>query len=377
MNDSNKIGVLIVEDSLVTRRFLADLIDGEPDMHVIGEAGDGAEALHLLNGLKPDVISMDISMPAMDGLEATRRIMAEHPTPIVVVSATLQKKDVDLAFEALQAGALAAVEKPPGSAHPDFEAKRGEMITTIRLMAKVRVVRRRPSGIIRVARPGGAPPAPPRPAPLALPVDREPRSQPAAVAQLPPGAKPLKRPQVAALGASAGGPAALVQVLSGLPKDFPIPVLVVQHLAHDFLPGLARWLDQSSQLEVRLAEEGDRLRAGVVYLAPGHAHMTVDMSRRVHMVHTRGAHRHQPSATVLFESVARVYGEAAIGVILTGMGDDGAAGLRAMCDAGAPTLVQDEQSCVVFGMPAAAIACGAARYIVPLESLAAAIQELL
>lgn len=366
MSDSDKIGVLVVEDSLVTRRFLTDLIEGEPDMHVVGEASDGKEALYQLKDLKPDVISMDISMPAMDGLEATRHIMSEHPTPIVVVSATLQKQDVDLAFEALQAGALAAVEKPPGTAHQDFNEKRDEMITTLRLMARVKVVRRRPSKSIRqgqtAAKPAVSPPS--RPAPS--------RSKPIT----PPQTK-QKRPEVIAIGSSAGGPAALAQVLGGLPKNFTVPILIVQHLANDFLPGLARWLDQTSDLEVQLAHEGDKLRPGVVYLAPGHAHMTIDLNHRINMVRARGPHRHQPSATVLLESIARVYGEAAIGIVLTGMGDDGAAGLRAMYDAGAQTLAQDEQSCVVFGMPAAAIECGAARYIVPLSRMAAAIQELL
>jgi two-component system chemotaxis response regulator CheB len=366
---ADNIGVLIVEDSLVTRRFLAEIINSEPDLHVVGEACDGEEALRLVRSLRPDVVSMDVSMPSMDGLEATRRIMAENPTPIVVVSATLKKSDVDLAFEALQAGALAAVEKPPGSAHVEFEAKRDEMITTLRLMARVKVVRRRAAGSVRPTDAASQPVAVVQPEAVTAPETAAPAPITITEAQA--------RVDIVAVGASAGGPAALAKLLSGLPENLPVPVAIVQHLAADFLPGLARWLEGTTPLTVRLAREGELLHAGVVYLAPGNVHMTINGRKRVHLLHTRGGHRHQPSATVLLESVAEHYGEAAIGVILTGMGDDGAAGLLAMREAGACTLAQDEKSCVVFGMPAAAIECGAAEYVVPLDRMAATILEML
>lgn len=349
MGDLDNAGVLIVEDSPVTRRFLAELIAEADGLHVVGEACDGREAMEMVKKLKPDVVSMDITMPEMGGLEATRRIMADSPTPIVVVSSSLNKQDVDMAFEALQAGAMAVVEKPPGRQHPDFERKRQEMLTALRLMARVQDARKRQLAGQTVAA-ANPPPAP--------------RSRQGGV-------------EVVAMVASAGGPSALAQVLGGLPADFPAPVLVVQHLAAEFLPGLAHWLDQATPLQVRLARARDSLRPGVVYLAPGGAHMAVDRRGQIHLIAERGPHRHQPSATVLLESVARYYGEAAIGVVLTGMGDDGARGLRAMRDAGARTLVQDEQSCVVFGMPSAAIHLGAAEQVVPLHRMAAAIRDLL
>ncbi len=349
MGEPDDIGVLIVEDSLVTRRFLAELIAQAEGLRVVGEARDGYEALELAKTLKPDVISMDITMPEMGGLEATRLIMRDTPTPIVVVSASLNKQDVDMAFEALQAGAMAVVEKPPGRQHPDFERKSQEMLAALRLMARVQAAKQRQL----LARS-----SPPTPVPSPTRARRG-------------------RVEVVAIVASAGGPAALARVLSDLPADFPVPVLVVQHLAADFLPGLAHWLDLETPLSVRLARPGDALRAGVVYLAPGGVHMAVNGKGRVRLIAERGEHRHQPSATVLLESVAESYGKAAIGVIMTGMGDDGARGLRAMRDAGARTLAQDEESCVVFGMPAAAIQCGAAERVVPLDRLAAAILDLL
>jgi two-component system chemotaxis response regulator CheB len=266
----------------------------------------------------------------------------------VVVSASLDKQDVDMACEALQAGAMAVVEKPPGRLHADFERKRQEMLTALRLMARVQLAER--------------------------------RSRSGRAAQVPTARPPKRRrrgARVVAIGASAGGPAALARLLGELPADFPAPVVVVQHLAADFLPGLARGLDGATSLTVRLAQRGESLRPGVVYLAPGGAHMTVNGVGQVRLIAERGKHRHQPSATVLLESVAQSYGQAAIGVILTGMGDDGVAGLRAMREAGAHTLAQDEESCVVFGMPAAAIECGAVELVVPLERLGAAIQDLL
>ncbi|GAB4435744.1 MAG: chemotaxis response regulator protein-glutamate methylesterase [Anaerolineae bacterium] len=357
MAKPDEAGVLIVEDSLVTQRFLVELIAQAEGLRVVGVARDGQEALELARALKPDVISMDIAMPKMGGLEATRLIMRDSPTPIVVVSGSLNTQDVDMAFEALQAGAVAVVEKPPGPQHPDFDRKRQEMLTALRLMARAEAVRQRRLAVdVAVAAQVAPQVAPPEARPT-----------------------PPRRPlvEVVALCASAGGPAALARVLGGLPRDFPVPVLVVQHLATDFLPGLARWLDQETPLTVRLARAGDALRSGVVYVAPGGAHMALNGKGRVRLIAERGEHRHQPSATVLLESVAQHYGKAAIGVIMTGMGDDGARGLLALRKAGAHTLAQDEASCVVFGMPAAAIQCGAAERVVPLNRMAAAIQDLL
>jgi two-component system chemotaxis response regulator CheB len=351
MRVEGEVGVLVVEDSLVTRRFLIELIREAPGLYVVGEAADGDEAVEQTRRLHPDVISMDINMPSVSGLEATRRIMADAPTPIVVVSASLRKREVDMAFEALQAGAMAVVEKPPGRLHPDFERKRQEMLSALRLMARAQQMRDR----------AAADDAPGRV--RKFDTGRIPKIRRSAI-------------EVVAIGASAGGPAALTKILSALPADFEAAVLVVQHLATEFVPGFAQWLDRAAPMVVRVGEDGAVIRPGTVYIAPGGVHMAVNGQGYVRTLAERGEHRHQPSVTVLFESVAESYGPNAIGVILTGMGDDGAAGLYAMRKAGAFTLAQDEASCVVFGMPAVAIAQGAVKDVVPLDRLAKTIQGL-
>jgi two-component system chemotaxis response regulator CheB len=302
--------------------------------------------------LKPDVVSMDINMPRIDGFEATRRIMAEHPTPVVVVSG-LVEKDIDLSFQALEAGALAVVEKPPDRRNPSFHEKQLHLVRTLAAMAGVSVVRR---GI-----------------PVPVPVHEDTRH----VVETP---VVDTGPEVIAIGASAGGPSALSKLLAALPGDFPVPIVIVQHIPQEFVLGLARWLDKNSPLEVQVAKDGIALEQGVVNLSPGTTHLRIvrrGEALTVRLVPDKGDHRYQPSVDVLFESVAQACGERAIGLILTGMGDDGAAGLLQMRQGGARTLVQDKDSCTVFGMPAAAIECEAAEQIRSLTELPSAIMELL
>jgi two-component system chemotaxis response regulator CheB len=343
------IRVLLAEDSPTARHHLANMINQTPGMRVIGEARDGAEAQALAEELRPDVISMDIRMPRIDGLEATRQIMARCPTPIVVVSALLDA-DIDLAFRALQAGALAVVEKPPARHDPSFPDKQRQLVTTLAAMAGVHVVRRWDNAPGRNS-------------------ETSELTTPATV-----------KPALIAIGASAGGPSALSTLLKGLPADLPIPVVVVQHMLDEFIPGLARWLSDGSPLPVRVASDGLVLEPGIAYLSPGTAHLTI--GRRGNalvttLVHEQGQYRYRPSVDVLFESVAQVCGPAGIGILLTGMGDDGAAGLLAMRENGARTLAQDKASCTVFGMPAAAIELGAAEQVVPLGRLSRVLLKLL
>ncbi|MBC6934650.1 MAG: chemotaxis-specific protein-glutamate methyltransferase CheB [Chloroflexi bacterium] len=345
------IRVLVAEDSPTVRHHLAGIINETPGLTVIGEARDGREVIELAQALQPDVISMDIRMPGIDGLEATRQIMTLCPMPIVVVSG-LVDEDIDLAFRALQAGALAVVGKPTARSAPDFAARQRQLAHTLAAMAGVRVIRR---------------------------WERPPGQNGADTGRLiPPAAPTAPAPEIIAIGASAGGPGALSILLAGLPT-LPVPVVIVQHMPDEFMPGLARWLDKTTPLTVQIAADGDTLKPGTVYLSPGRAHLAVRRQGATlasALIHEQGIYRYQPAVDVLFQSVAAACGAAAVGVVLTGMGEDGADGLLAMRRAGARTFAQDRASCTVFGMPAAAIQRGAAEQVLPLKRLPGALLRL-
>lgn len=322
-------------------------------MRVVGVAQTGAHAIKLVMALQPDVVLMDINMPELDGLAATRHIMRQHPTPIVIISSHVEA-DVQLSLKALEAGAVAVMNKLPTQRHPDYMAKRNELLTTLRAMAGVRVIARR-----SYARPIVAAPA---------------------MCGVTPMRRLVRSPRVLAIGASTGGPRAVQTLLSALPADFPLPIVLVQHMPRDFLPGFVRWLGATTQLSVQAAKDGEAPLGGHVYVATGERHLVVERYQNKLILRTivgTAADRHQPSVEALFKSVAAVCGNAAIGIILTGMGDDGAHGLLAMQQAGATTIAQDAASSVVFGMPRAAIACGAAQHVVALHDLPAMIMRII
>jgi two-component system chemotaxis response regulator CheB len=339
--------VLVVDDSEVARRLLVSVLGGADGLGVVGEASSGPEAVRLAGRLRPDVITMDVQMPGMDGLEATRRIMQQHPAPIVVVSGGHDPDDLAHSLRALDAGAVAALRKPRGPLDPGFAAQAAELVGTVRLMAEVKVFRRRPA----------APPPATAPAGPAGNGARRPR-HPA---------------ELVAVGASTGGPAALATVLRGLPATTPVPILVVQHITHGFDAALATWLDETTPLSVSLATDGQPLAAGQVLIAPAGSHLGLSAAGRVELRRDPPLSGHRPSASHLFASVARVFGARGAGVVLTGMGSDGAAGLLELRRAGGTVLAQDQASCVVPGMPAAAVAAGAVDEVVPLDRLAARI----
>jgi two-component system chemotaxis response regulator CheB len=352
--------VLVTEDSVVARALLVSIINRDPDLEVVGEARDGEQAVKLAAELQPDVITMDVHMPKLDGLEATRRIMAETPKPIVVISA-IDPKDVKMSFEAMSSGALAVLAKPSGPTAPDFNERASEIVSTIKTMAGVRVVKRRP----RLTRPQ---PATVTPA-AAGAATATPQAAPAGAATA------RRRIEVVAIGSSTGGPDALGKIIGALPGNAPVPVLIVQHITVGFHQGLVDWLNNITPLKVKLGEEGHMPVAGEVILAPGEHHMAIDRNKRLKLTEELPVRGHRPSATHLFRSVAGVYGAHALGVILTGMGDDGADGLVDLRRAGGWVIGQDEATCVVYGMPREAAARGAVSQVLPLPEIAGAIVD--
>ena len=350
-----KINVLVAEDSAVTRMFLVHLLESDPQIRVIGAVGDGQAALDFVKEKRPDVVLMDIHMPRLDGFEATRRIMETQPVPIVICSATVKARDVVITFQAMEAGAIACVEKPLGREHRDFEAIAAHLLETVKLMSEVKVVR-------RTARS--------RPAPLPA---VQPAAHPAQAAQWQRAAAEIK---LIGIGASTGGPPVLQTILAGLPKDFPAPVLVVQHIAHGFLTGMAEWLNQTTGLQVHLASYGTTPLPGHVYLAPDDFHMGVSAGGGIVLTRGEPENHLRPAVSFLFRSLAETYGPNALGVLLTGMGKDGAEELKAMKDKGAITIAQDQESSVVHGMPGEAIALGGATHVVPANKIADALVAL-
>jgi len=338
------IRVLVAEDSATMRELLVAVLTSDPELIVAGEAKNGLEAVEMARRLRPDVIVMDVRMPVMDGLEATKRIMVEVPTPIVIVSGSFDVREIEVSMHALRLGALSVLPKPPGPESPAFAEAAREFAATVKAMAQVKVVRRWPE------RPGV-------PGPVAARVAR------------------AERARVVAITASTGGPAALSRLLSGLPGDLPVPVLVVQHMAPGFVAGFAGWLNSVSSLQVKVAEDGEPLGPGGVYLAPDGCHLGVAGQAAIRLSAEAPIEGFRPSGTHLFRSVAASFGPSVLAVILTGMGEDGVAGLRAIKDAGGRVFAQDEASSVVFGMPGKAAEAGLADAVFPVEEMAARMLE--
>jgi two-component system chemotaxis response regulator CheB len=334
--------VLVVDDSATARALLVEILRSDPAIQVVGEARDGAEALELTQQLRPDLVTMDIRMPRLDGFETTKEIMITAPTPIVMVTASFEDREVELAMRALQAGALAVLRKPPGPASRAFPEAAQKLITTVKSMAQVKVVRHwRPSG--RTTKPADSSSSVGRHSSLA---------------------------KLITIAASTGGPGALQRLLSDLPGDFATPILVVQHNAPGFIHGLARLLGESCELRVKVAEPDEALLRGTVYLAPDAVHLGVTGRGTVLLSDAPPVGGFRPSATYLFDSAARAYGAAVLALVLTGMGDDGVEGLRTVRRAGGRVIAQDEASCVVWGMPGAAVAAGLADLVLPLSTIA-------
>lgn len=342
-----KIKVLVVDDSAVSRAFLAHALQADPSIEVVACVHSGAEAIAALGRLKPDVVTMDIHMPGMDGFEATRQIMETQPLPIVIVSGSYDAADVDKTFRAMEAGAVAAVEKPPGHRHPNHEAAVLKLLNIVKAMSEVRVVRRW--------------------------TKQRMESRSAPTAALPCGNAGVR---LVVIGASTGGPPVLHTVLAGLSKPFPLPVVIVQHISAGFVQGLVDWLNATTGMPVHLAQHGETIQPGHVYLAPDDRQLRVESDGRLLCGTEPAEHGLRPSVSFLFRSVAQKFGAQAVGVLLTGMGRDGAEELKLMRDSGAITIAQDAESSIVHGMPGEAIRLEAAVHVGNPERISQLLQSL-
>ena len=343
---SSKIRTLIVDDSKAMRMLLSQILSEDPDIEVVGMAGDPLEARDMIKSLNPDVITLDIEMPRMDGLTFLEKLMRMRPMPVIMVS-SLTHRSSEASMEALSLGALDVVAKPTVNPLGGLEDAGEELRSKVRMAAKAKL---RNSNRVFTS--------PSAPAPKNVFVSQH---------------------RVIAIGSSTGGTEAIRQIIPDLSRDCP-PIAIVQHIPPGFAESFAERLNQICTLNVRTAVDGEVMKNGNVYVAPGGLHMRVLSSGnalKVRISDDAPVNRHRPSVDVLFESVAMNVGKNAIGVILTGMGDDGAMGMQLMKDAGADTIAQDEATCVVFGMPAQAIARGVVDTIAPLEQVAPEISKLL
>lgn len=342
------IKVLIVDDSAVDRSYLTYILGSDSEIQVVAQAANGKEALDFLKLHQPDVITMDIYMPEMDGFELTRRIMENKPLPIVIVSAVWDPMEVEKTFQAMEVGAVSLLKKPAGIGSPNFEKNAAELIAVVKQAAVAKVARIRPR--------------------------RVPASAPVVI---PPSPRRRQGIKIVVLGASTGGPSAIQQFLIALPPDFPLPILIIQHISSGFTRGFVEWLNESSPLQVHVATQGERIRGGHVYVAPEELQMSVNARGIIKLTEDPPQHFMRPAVSYLFQSVLKSFAKSTVGILLTGMGIDGAAELKLIKDAGGITFVQDPDSSIIHGMPGEAIRLGAADYVMPPRDIASVLVGLI
>ncbi len=340
------IRVILVDDSPMALHVLQSLLRRcNNDIEVIGTATNGKEALALLPELKPDVICTDLHMPVMNGLELTRAVMASQPTPILVISVSVQPDSMNV-FQLLEAGAIDVILKPRDILAADQDKLARNLAAKIRILAGVHVFRNKPKNSVTNQR----------------------------YWRMDPSSDHIRLPaKIVVIGASTGGPQTLNAIMRELPKTFPTPIVCVQHIGADFLTELVLWLAKTTPLPIALADHGQMPRNGHIYFAPAHNHLTFDDLGRFALSDTPAYDGHRPSITVAMKSAAQCYGAATVGVLLTGMGCDGATGMAEIVAVGGVTIAQDEASSVIYGMPQAAVAAGGARHILALDRIAPAL----
>jgi two-component system, chemotaxis family, protein-glutamate methylesterase/glutaminase len=333
------IKILLVEDSLIALELLQRLLKNSPEVEIVGTARNGQEALALIPTTNPGVICTDLHMTPIDGLELTRQVMIDFPRPILVISNSVQEDDTKNIFSLLQAGAVDIFPKPTGTDYREYEQVKDRLIAKIKMLSQVTV---------------------------------KPRSNYSTLNPIDPGANSPDTDalRAIAIGASTGGPQAIHKIITALPQNFPIPIICAQHIGDGFLTGLISWLNEDSQLTVKIAQIGETPAPRTVYFAPEKAHLEFDAQGKFIYSNFTSATGTCPSIDALFRAVARVYGRASASILLTGMGTDGVAGMQAISAAGGTTIAQDEQSCLVFGMSKLAIAAGAVQQSLGIQDIA-------
>jgi two-component system chemotaxis response regulator CheB len=346
----DRIRIVVVEDSATIRARLREILEEAPEFELVGVAADGKEGIALCERLRPDAMTMDMMLPVISGLAATEYIMAHFPTPILIVSSSVNRGEAFKTYEALAAGAVDVLEKPNGDEAPG--AWERKFLSTLKLVSRIRVITHPRARLGALGR--TLPPQPPTPL-----------------------APALHAPRMVAIGASTGGPGAVVEILRALPSRFQLPILLVMHINEPFAHALASWLDGQTPRPVGYPADGEPIAAwaGRVAMAPPAHHMIV-RDGRVRLTRDPERHSCQPSVDVLFESIARGHCPEAAACLLTGMGRDGASGLLAIRTAGGLTIAQDEATSVVYGMPREAAQLGAAERILPLPEIGPAIAAL-
>ncbi|MBD2307941.1 chemotaxis-specific protein-glutamate methyltransferase CheB [Chroococcidiopsis sp. FACHB-1243] len=342
------VKVLLVEDSPVVLAILKKLLAATSEIEVVGTASNGQEALEKIPELQPNVICTDLHMRKMDGLEFTKQVMAKHPLPILVISSSVQASDTSTIFQLLQAGAIDVFPKPAMGTPSEYDRIKQELITKIKVLSGVSVFTK----------------------PLKQPVLSI-AAQPLVQGRILGSYSRLSSIRMVAVGASTGGPQALQKLFSHLPSHFPAPIICTQHISEGFLHGLVSWLATECQVKVKIAQNGEIPSPGTIYFAPEKCHLEFSSLGKFTLNRATGAvDGHCPSVTVMFKSAVQFYGKGIMGVLLTGMGRDGAMGMQAIAQAGGTTIAQDEATSIVFGMPKEAIALGAVQHILPIQSIA-------
>jgi two-component system chemotaxis response regulator CheB len=357
--EKEKIKVLIVDDSPVAQNLLKYIIESDPDLKVVGTAKNGDEVFEILQHTRPDVITMDIVMPRMNGFEVTRRLLQKWSLPVIIVSEYYNRRDVDKCFRALEAGALAILEKPKGIKDPLHLAMACSFVETIKAMAHVKL------------------PQWSKNFPKESPTELEKLKEKQSVTELfPKGEKLPKKVEAIAIGASIGGPAALAIILKDINHRFPVPIFLVQHISGGFISGFVDWLSRNSALHIQLAIDGDNPKPGVAYIAPDQCHLEITSEHKIRLVKSKPENGHCPSIGHLFKSIVDIYGDKSVSVLLSGMGTDGVQELLYVKEKGGFTIAQDEATSVMFGKVREAIQVGAVKTVLPIQKIAPALEYL-
>lgn len=343
------IKVLVVDDSLTVQELMKHILTSDKDIEVIGSVNNGIEALKFLETMKPDVITMDINMPYMNGFEATQRIMETNPVPIIMITSLFDSTDVDRTFQAIQAGAVSVIEKPVSVRNQGYEQMCNNIIDKVKLMSEIKVVKRKFHTSKELKKSSE----------IKKIVDSE-----------------YCDKKVIAIGVSTGGPPILRKIISNLTTNLSVPILIVQHITPGFINGLVAWLRQATNIPIHIAFDGQSILPGNIYFAPDDEHMEIVYNGKISLNKQEKINGLRPTVSHLFNSVANAYGKNSIGILLSGMGRDGVEELKLLREKGAITIAQDKESSVVYGMPGEAVKINAAQYILSPEKIAELINGL-